>query len=120
MVQILCALLASMPLDAELTHLYRPRFNAPRRVSHFMLAIELQAFVDPAQIRQRLSGLLALFRQSPSLEETAVAVAGDYERRTRAERLAEGIPISPEERDVLAPYLESSDTAISVSGAARG
>ena len=44
MVEILCALLAGMPLDHELTHLYGEPYDEPRRVAHFFLAFDVAAF----------------------------------------------------------------------------
>jgi ureidoglycolate dehydrogenase (NAD+) len=106
MVQILCALLADMPLDADLTHLYDQPYDSPRRVSHFMSAIDLRAFVDPAKFRSRLSGLLDSFRNSPASCSDPVLVAGDLERRTKAERLRDGVPIEAAQRELLEPFLQ--------------
>lgn len=107
MVQILCALLASMPLDAELTHLYHPPYDEPRRISHFFIAIELRAFTDVSTFRGRITELLDRFRSSPPAKGVVrVTVGGDPERRVRAARRVEGIPLTASEHDLLAPYLE--------------
>jgi ureidoglycolate dehydrogenase (NAD+) len=109
MVQILCALLTSMPFDSELTHLYTAPFDQPRRIGHFMIAIEVGAFAKLEYFRERLSELLTRFRKSPPMGDLPVIVPGDRERLIRAERLANGIPIGSIEWNVLSPYLRLSD-----------
>jgi ureidoglycolate dehydrogenase (NAD+) len=109
-VQILCALLADMPFDADLQNLYEPPLSRPRRISHFLIAIEIGAFLEPERFRARLSELLARFRNSPAAGD-GVIVPGDQERRARAQRLREGIPLEPRERELLAPYLEPTEVA---------
>src|SRR5262249_61634872 len=47
LVEVLCALLAGMPLDHELSHLYAPPYDTPRQVAHLFLAFDLAAFGDP-------------------------------------------------------------------------
>ena len=42
LVEILCALLAGMPFDHELTHLYAPPYDTPRQVAHLFLEVILR------------------------------------------------------------------------------
>lgn len=105
MIQILCALLSNMPFDAELSNLYREPYDTPRRISHFMVAIEIAAFVDPAVFRTRLSELLARFRQSRPSGADPVRVPGDPEREVEAERRRTGIPLGEEDVALLSGYL---------------
>lgn len=109
MIQILCALLSTMPLDAELSHLYCPPYDRPRLISHFLIAIEIGAFVDLELFRTRLTELLNRFRDSPPAGESAVMVAGDFERRAVRIRQREGIPISAADFALIAAYMP--DTA---------
>ncbi len=44
MVEILCALIAGMPFDHQLSHLYDPPFGQPRQVAHLFLALDPEAF----------------------------------------------------------------------------
>ncbi|MCB1034052.1 MAG: Ldh family oxidoreductase, partial [Acidobacteria bacterium] len=44
-VTLLTALLADEPLDHELSHLFAPPYDEPRRVSHLLLALDVGAFV---------------------------------------------------------------------------
>lgn len=101
MVQILSCLLAGMPLDHELEHLDTGRFDIGRNIGHFMIAIDIGAFTDPAQFQSAVAGLMAVVRETPAREGERVLVAGDPQAITRRKRLAEGIPASDEEASVL-------------------
>jgi len=102
MVEILCALLSGMPLDHQLSHLYTPPFDEPRRVAHFFLALDLGAFRDPGDFRTDLSGLLGAVREQPAAPGERVIVPGDLEAEAEAERSAHGIPLADEEWEWLA------------------
>ncbi|MCB1054772.1 MAG: Ldh family oxidoreductase [Acidobacteria bacterium] len=97
MVQVLSAVLAGEPLDSELSHLYAPPYDQPRRVAHFFFALDVPAFADPEAFRQRLSSLCDQVRSQPNAEGTPVIVPGDLEAASTAERRAAGIPMLPEE-----------------------
>lgn len=101
MVEILCALLAGMPLDHELSHLYAPPYDEPRQVAHLFLAIDIAAFRDPAAFRASLSHLMRLVREEPALEGERVIVPGDLETEETARRRVEGIPLTEEEAAVF-------------------
>ncbi|MEA2691813.1 MAG: hypothetical protein QOJ16_1200 [Acidobacteriota bacterium] len=102
-VEILCALLAGMPFDHELSHLYAPPYDTPRQVAHLFLAFDLAAFGDPKApdaFRVRLTHLLALVReQEAAISGTGGRVInpGDLEREAERERGEMGIPLSEEE-----------------------
>jgi len=97
MVEVLCALLAGEPLDHELSHLYVPPFDAPRRVAHLFVAFDLAAFTDPGGFRRRLAGLLATLREQPLAGEEPVLAPGDLEAAATADRRRHGIPLDGEE-----------------------
>lgn len=99
MVEVLCALLAGMPFDHELTNLFNPPWDQPRRISHFLLAIDVAAFQDATELRSRLSTLLSVLRQSGGV------APGDLERAAAAERRQLGIPLPPD----LLEFFESLD-----------
>jgi LDH2 family malate/lactate/ureidoglycolate dehydrogenase len=97
MVEVLSALLAGMPMDHELSHLYAPPYDEPRRVAHLFIAFDLPAFGDPDGFRQRLSRLMGLVREQPAAPmagDERVVVPGDPESVTAAERRQHGIPLS--------------------------
>jgi ureidoglycolate dehydrogenase (NAD+) len=96
-VEILCALLAGMPLDHELSHLFAAPYDQPRRVAHFFLAIDLAAFLDPQSFRRSLSRLMAGTREQPAMAGERVIVPGDLESACAAERRRAGIPLAAEE-----------------------
>jgi ureidoglycolate dehydrogenase (NAD+) len=96
-VEILCALLAGMPFDHELTHLYAPPYDTPRQVAHLFLAFDLAAFGAPELFRTRLAHLLALVRESEATPGERVINPGDLEREAEKERGELGIPLSEEE-----------------------
>lgn len=91
MVEILCSLLAGMPFGHEISHLFEPPFDKPRRTSHFMLAIKVAAFQDIRRFQTRLSAFLDALRAG----EGRVMAPGDPERKTSNTRRHEGIPIPP-------------------------
>lgn len=96
-VEILCALLAGMPFDHELTHLYIEPFDEPRRVAHLFLALDLGAFGDAAAFQARLSALLAQVRAQPAVPGERVVAPGDLENESAAARRAAGIPLTDSE-----------------------
>jgi LDH2 family malate/lactate/ureidoglycolate dehydrogenase len=97
MVEILCALLAGMPLDHELSHLYAPPYDEPRRVAHLFLALDVAAFREPGEFRQDLSRLLGIVRGQPAVDGERVIAPGDLESEAAAARRAHGIPMDEEE-----------------------
>lgn len=97
MVEILCALLAGMPLDHELSHLYAPPYDEPRRVAHLFLAFDLGSFREPGEFRADLSRLMGIVREQPAADAEPVVVPGDPEAEAMAERFREGIPLTDDE-----------------------
>lgn len=97
MVEILCAVLSGMPFDHELSHLYTPPFDEPRRVAHFFLALDLGAFREPGGFRADLSRLLGIVREQPAAPGERALVPGDLESEAEADRRANGIPLEDEE-----------------------
>jgi ureidoglycolate dehydrogenase (NAD+) len=97
MVEILCALLAGMPLDAELSHLYTPPFDAPRRVAHLFIALDVAAFRAPGAFREDLSRLLGEVRAEPAVAGARVVTPGDLEAETAARRRRIGVPLEEED-----------------------
>lgn len=97
-VTVLTALLVGEPLDRELSHLYVPPFDEPRRVSHLFLALAPAAFTDPASFRTRLGRLLAALRDQPAAPGGGPVIApGDLEAAAEADRGRHGIPLDRDE-----------------------
>lgn len=104
-IQILCALLASMPYDSELSHLYTPPYDAPRKISHFAIVVQIGGFVPAKSFQTRLAMLHQRFRNSEPAGELPVFVPGDRERASRAARTKDGIPIDEELQSLLRPWI---------------
>lgn len=102
MVSVLCALLSGERPDWELVNMYQEPFDEGRHISHFFMAMDLTAFGDRTLFRTRLSDLTATFRSSPGRAGQEVKCPGDLERAAEADRRANGVPISPEDYDLLA------------------
>jgi ureidoglycolate dehydrogenase (NAD+) len=108
-VEILCALLAGMPLDNELSHLYSAPYDEPRRVSHLFVALDVAAFREPAAFRRDLSRLLLEVRaEEPAVAGGRVVAPGDLEAASAAERRAGGIPLDDEEWRFFAELASST------------
>ncbi|WP_414448179.1 Ldh family oxidoreductase [Burkholderia sp. 22PA0099] len=101
MVQILSCVLSGMPLDHELEHLDTGRFDTGRQIGHFMIAIDVGAFIEPARFQSEVARLMDAVRATPARDGQQVLVAGDPQERIRATRLSDGIPASDEETEVL-------------------
>ncbi len=94
LVEVLTALLAGMPFDHELSHLYGEPYDEPRQVAHLFLAIDVAAAEDPEVFRARLSRLLHLTRAQEAAPGERVLAPGDLEQEAERERLDRGIPLS--------------------------
>jgi len=97
MVEILTALLAGMPFDHELSHLYAEPYDEPRQVAHLFLAIDVAAAEDPEVFRARLSRLLHLTRAQEAAPGQRVLAPGDLEQEAERERAERGIPLTESE-----------------------
>lgn len=96
-VEVLCSLLAGMPLGHQLSHLYSPPFDEPRRVSHLLVALDVAAFTDRAAFQARLSAWLAALRQVEATGPAAAVLApGDLEAAAAGRRACE-LPLADEE-----------------------
>jgi len=115
MVEILCALLAGMPLDHELSHLYVEPYDEPRRVGHFFLALDVAAFLAPESFRSSLSRLMGEVRQQPAVAGEQVVVPGDLETASAAARRASGIPLTDDEAAFFARLAEETASPVSAN-----
>lgn len=66
----------------------------PDDIGHFFLAIDPKAFREPGAFEDDLDVVIDVLRSArPEKPEQPVLVAGDPERKAKAERLANGIPV---------------------------
>jgi LDH2 family malate/lactate/ureidoglycolate dehydrogenase len=112
LVQILAALLAGMPDDRTISHLYAPPYDAPRKIGHFFVCIDPRATGDADAFRARVSALNDAFRSSRASGADPVLVPGDKERAARAARLAHGIPLSADEWRFFRPYVTTHEQTL--------
>jgi LDH2 family malate/lactate/ureidoglycolate dehydrogenase len=96
-ITLLCAGLANMPFDYELSHLYVPPFDTPRQVAHLFIALDVRAFLDPVVFRRRITEYLRHVRREPPAEGRAVHAPGDLEAIAYRDRVEHGIPMTDEE-----------------------
>lgn len=94
MVQILTAVLSGSPFDADLTHLFNAEIYEPRRISHLFICIDVTSFGNPIKIKDAISKLLNMFRNSRAGKISKVIVPGDKELEKKMYRQANGIPVS--------------------------
>lgn len=95
MVELLCGMLSGGPVGRELLPMYRAPIEARRRISHFFVAIDLDAFVGSERFARRLQWIVDDIRKQPHRGEP-VMVPGDPEKHTFAERSRDGIPMDDE------------------------
>jgi len=93
-VDILCGVLAGGPFAADVGRLKEG--NTPQNIGHFLLAIKIEAFRDPAEFRSDMDSLIRQLRQPRADGSGHTLVAGDPERAAMADRMEYGIEL-PEE-----------------------
>lgn len=104
-VQVLTAVLTQMPLDHELSHLFAPPYDQPRKVAHLFLCIDIAAASEPKVFESRLSELTAHMRAESRDGCPPVLSPGDNEAASTARRLQEGVPASAVLRELLENFL---------------
>ncbi len=98
MVEILCSLLTGMPYGPNIPKMFEAPMNQKRFLGHFISAIRIDCFQDKEIFKKRLSELMNELRNEPCLDKNVpVQVAGDPEKKAKAKRNKEGIPLSPKE-----------------------
>lgn len=98
MVEVLCSLTTGMPFGRHISSMYKAPLSEKRKLGHFISAIRIDCFQEPAVFKKRMRRLLEELRREPPLvKDELVQVAGDPEKRIAAERAVNGIPLSEEE-----------------------
>jgi len=86
MIEILCAQLAGVPFGRHVTKMYG-ELDKPRNLGHFMLALDVARFTDPALFQSAIAAFAGEIR-----DEGALA-PGDPERLNAERRRREGIEL---------------------------
>lgn len=93
MIEILCAHLTGVPFATHVTKMYG-ELERPRNLGHFMLALDIARFTDPAAFRAQLDLFVREIRAQPPADPSRPPLApGDPERLTSARRSRDGIPL---------------------------
>jgi ureidoglycolate dehydrogenase (NAD+) len=93
MVEVLCAQLMGLPFGRHVTKMYG-ELDKPRNLGHFMLALNVGRFVEPALFASQVKRLLEEARaEAPSEPSRAPLAPGDPERLTAERRRRDGIPL---------------------------
>ena len=102
LVEVVTSVLAGDLLDHELTHLFDPPWDVPRRTSHLFVGFDLEAFGSAAEVRGRLSRLLSLLRaQAPAPPVERILAPGDLELEAAGDRQDRGIPLNETDFEAL-------------------
>lgn len=101
-VEILCAILTGAPFDHELSHFYSEPFDRPRKVGHFFLALNIEAFQRLSSFQRRVSALMAITREQKTPSGNSIVVPGDIETHYSIhERARLGIPLNESEFSIF-------------------
>lgn len=97
-VEILCGLLAGMPVGRDVSQMFEAPLSERRNLGHFFGAIRIDVFEDVDRFKLRLQNLVdALRAERRSNPSRPVQVAGDPEKSMRRERERQGIPFTRDE-----------------------
>jgi ureidoglycolate dehydrogenase (NAD+) len=112
MIEILCAHLAGVPFGRHVTKMYG-ELEKPRNLGHFMLALDVARFAEPALFRSQIDSLLKEIRSEEPTEPSRPPLApGDPERLSAARRARDGIPLP----DTLIAELNALGASLGVAG----
>jgi LDH2 family malate/lactate/ureidoglycolate dehydrogenase len=94
MVEILCGLLAGMPVGRDVSSMFGASLSEKRYLGQFYGAMRIDVFEDVKRFKSRLQELVdnlrSEARQDPSIP---IQVAGDPEKAAQREREQDGIPL---------------------------
>jgi len=92
---ILAGVLTGGPMGAEVTDLFTGSAETPQGLGHFVLALNIAAFMPIAQFKRRMDQRIRSIKNSerlPGVEE--ILMPGERELRLEQERRRHGIPLS--------------------------
>lgn len=101
-VEILCSLLTGMPYGPHIPKMFEAPLSQKRFLGHFISAIRIDCFQEKDIFKERLSLMMKELRNEPRLNKNIpVQVAGDPEKKHKAERTKKGIPLTLKEYEVF-------------------
>jgi L-2-hydroxycarboxylate dehydrogenase (NAD+) len=88
-------------------------FEAPQDVGHFFLAMKVDAFMPLAEFNERIETAIARLKAlKPASGFTEVLYPGEPEARRQRERMANGVPLTPEVYDSIRKVADASGIAM--------
>lgn len=93
-VDILCGLLAGMPVGRDISDMYKTPLSHKRYLGQFYMAVRIDAFQPLDIFKKRMKKLMDDIRNEPRSDpEIPVMTPGDPEKKAHDERSRHGIPI---------------------------
>ena len=93
MIEVLCAHLMGVPFGTHVTKMYG-EFEKPRNLGHFMLAIDIRRFTNPAGFKSQIDRLIREVHAEPPVDPARPPLApGEPERLTAEKRRKNGVPL---------------------------
>lgn len=92
---VLAGVLTGGPMGAEVTDLFTGSAEAPQGLGHFVMALNVAAFMPVAQFKRRMDERIRSIKDSerlPGVEE--ILMPGERELKLERERRISGIPLS--------------------------
>lgn len=102
MVEILCGLLAGMPVGREISNMFGASLSQKRYLGQFYGAIRIDVFEDVSRFKSRLQELVNNLRNEVRQDASVpIQVAGDPEKTAKRDREKNGIPLYVNELENL-------------------
>jgi ureidoglycolate dehydrogenase (NAD+) len=93
MIEILCAQLVGVPFGTHVTKMYG-ELDKPRNLGHFMLALDIARFTDPAAFKAQIDVFVREIHAEAPVDPARPPLApGEPERLTAAKRRQTGVPV---------------------------
>ncbi|WP_135304908.1 Ldh family oxidoreductase [Haloarcula amylovorans] len=109
MVEGFCGLLMNSVFGKDVPSSYE-NLSTPQNLSHFLVAIDIEAFTSLEGYTERLNQMAAELKNIPTQDGfSQVLVPGEPENMTKEQRAEEGIPFSSEEWEALTDLGEKLD-----------
>ena len=97
MVDIFCSLLSGMPFGPSVTAMFDGKLDNKRQLGHFFVVIDIKSFQDVENFKSRMKEMVNMVRTEPSKDPNEKVICpGDPEKKVKAIRLKEGIPVREE------------------------
>jgi len=95
MIEVLCAQLTGVPFGTHMCKMYGD-LDKPRNLGHFMLALDVKRFTDPATFKAQIDLLIREIHMQDAADPARPPLApGEPERLTAEKRLKSGVPLGP-------------------------